>query len=89
MDSLKQFLEDTVPLAAPQPARACNNDGSDCESAGEAPQKQPPMDSEPRVRRELYEVSLQCDEFDAKAGCFVKVLKPFGFRYQTKVTPCK
>jgi hypothetical protein len=86
MDSLKEYLEGIVPHAAPEASEDCI---ADDESIEEIAQIQPLMDSECQTPRKLREVSLPYDEFDAKTGCFVKVSKPFGFRYRTQVTTCK
>jgi hypothetical protein len=86
MDSLKEFLEGVVPHAAPV---AGTDDIADDEDIEEIAQKHPPMDSKRQTPGKLRELSLPYDEFDAKTGCFVKVSKPFGFRYRTKVTTCK
>jgi len=89
MDSLKELLERAVPRAAPRPARACNDSSSDHEGVEKIAQEQPPMDRGRQTPRKLRELSLPYDEFDAKTGCFIKVSKPFGFRYRTKVQPSK
>lgn len=87
MDALKEFLEGVVPHVTLQFKQDCNDDSSDYGGVEEVPQNHLPTAHEPPTPRTLYEVSLPHDKFNAKAGCFEKATKQFGFRYRTKVSP--
>ena len=83
LDSLKEFLEGAIPCAIQD---ASDDSASDDKGFEEIA---PPQLSIHQTSCKLYELSYPYDEFDAATGCFVKVPKPFGFRYRTEVTPSK